>query len=182
LQKKWCDLFYTISNLISISRIIIAIPLSIAIWNYDLFWTLTLIGLGLFTDWLDGFLARRLNQISEWGKILDPLADKIIIGVPGFILFLQGRIEGWFAILVISRDILIFLGGIYARQKLNYVIPSNWLGKITVNVISLVFLFAIFESYEYINYFYILGVVFIVSSFLLYLVQMIKKIKNIKLS
>lgn len=175
-------MFLTISNFISISRIIITIPLAFAIWNYNLFWTLTLIGLGLFTDWLDGFLARKLNQISEWGKILDPLADKIIIGVPGFLLFLQGRVERWFAIIVITRDVLIFLGGIYARKKLNYVIPSNWLGKITVNVISLVFLMAIFESYTYIHYFYLLGAVFIVSSFLLYLVQMIKKIKNKNLS
>lgn len=169
-------MFNTLSNYISISRIIIAIPLCLAIWNYDLFWTLILIGLGLFTDWLDGFLARRLNQISEWGKILDPLADKIIIGVPGFLLFVQGRIETWFIILVISRDVLILIGALFAKHKLKYVIPSNWLGKIAVNLISLVFIFAIFESYEFINYAYLLGTIGIVSSFSLYLYQMIKKI------
>ncbi len=171
-------MFSTISNYVSISRILITFPLAYAIWEYNLFWTLTLIAIGLFTDWLDGFLARRLNQISEWGKILDPVADKFIIGFPGVILVLQNRIELWFIILVILRDVLILIGAMYAKNKLNYVIPSNWLGKIAVNVISLVFLFAIFQAYEYINYVYILGVIAIVSSFSLYLVQMINKING----
>lgn len=171
-------MFSTISNLVSISRILLAFPLAYAIWIYNLEWTLILIGIGLFTDWLDGFLARRLNQISEWGKILDPLADKVIIGFPGFILAVQGRIELWFIFLVVLRDVLILIGALYAKKKLNYVIPSNWLGKIAVNVISLVFIFAIFEIYEYINYVYILGIIAIVSSFTLYLFQMVKKING----
>lgn len=171
-------MFFNISNLISISRIIITIPLIFAIWNYNLFWTLTLIVIGLFTDWLDGFLARKFNQVSEWGKILDPVADKIIIGASGFILLLQGRVELWFALAVIIRDFLILIGGIYSTKKLKYVIPSNWLGKITVNVISIVFLFGIFEYYYFINYAYFIGVVFLIASFLVYLVQMIKKIRN----
>lgn len=149
-----------------------------AIWERDLFWTLTLITIGLFTDWLDGFVARKLNQVSEWGKILDPVADKIIIGASGVVLLLQGRVAFWFVISVVIRDILIMLGGIYSKNKLKYVIPSNWLGKITVNVISIVFLFGIFEYYVFINYAYFIGIIFIVASFLLYLVQMIKKIRN----
>ena len=171
-------MFLTISNLISISRIIITIPLLFAIWNKDLTWTLTLIGIGLFTDWLDGFLARKLNQVSEWGKILDPVADKIIIGASGLVLLFQGRVDLWFVAIVVIRDLLIMLGGLYAKYKLKYVIPSNWLGKITVNVISLVFLFAIIEYYDYIQYAYYLASFFILASFLLYLVQMIKKINN----
>lgn len=171
-------MFSTISNLISIARIIIAFPLAYAIWEYNLFWTISLVVLGLFTDWLDGFLARKLNQISEWGKILDPVADKFIIGFPGVILVIQGRIELWFIFLVILRDVLILIGAIYAKSKLKYVIPSNWLGKIAVNVISLVFIFAIFEIYEYIYITYILGVIAIISSFTLYLFQMIRKLRG----
>lgn len=172
-------MFSTISNWISISRVFIAIPLGFYVWTGDKFLIIIFTVIGLFTDFLDGYLARKLGQESEWGKILDPLADKIIIGIPALVLIIRGDIPYWLGAMIISRDVLIFIGGIYARKKLGYVIASNWLGKITVNVISVCVLMLIFELEFLYETFFILTPIFIVASFLSYLIGMLEKIKQV---
>ena len=59
------------------------------------------------TDLLDGYLARKLNQVSELGKIIDPLADKAAVIVITVILFINGLIPVWFFTVIVLRDILI---------------------------------------------------------------------------
>ncbi len=171
-------MFSTISNWVSISRIFLAIPLAYFVWIEDKPLIIIITIIGLFTDFLDGWLARKLNQESEWGKILDPIADKIIIGLPALVLIATGKIPYWLGTMIISRDLLIFVGGVYARKKLGYVIPPNWLGKITVNVVSICVLMIIFELDFLYNTFFILTPIFVVASFLSYLFGMLKRIKQ----
>lgn len=64
-------------------------------------------GLGSLTDWLDGYLARRLNQVTELGKFLDPLVDKLLVMAPMLALLEQGRIPAWGVFLVLGREIAI---------------------------------------------------------------------------
>jgi cardiolipin synthase (CMP-forming) len=61
-------------------------------------------------DALDGFLARKLNQVSKLGTILDPIADKLAISISFVILGVYQEIPAWLVIIVISKDVLIFLG------------------------------------------------------------------------
>ncbi|MDH7604860.1 MAG: CDP-diacylglycerol--glycerol-3-phosphate 3-phosphatidyltransferase [Melioribacter sp.] len=80
------------------------------------------ISLGVFiiaaiTDWYDGWLARKFNYITEWGKFLDPLADKILTSTVFLAFVFVGILELWMVILIIARDILITLLRIYADYK-----------------------------------------------------------------
>ena len=59
------------------------------------------------TDWLDGYLARRLNQVSELGKFLDPLVDKLLVFGPLLIFVQQQEIPAWAVFIILARDLVI---------------------------------------------------------------------------
>ena len=89
------------------------------------------------TDKLDGVFARRFHETTEWGKILDPLADKIAVGVVGIVLLVLDAIPLWFVLVILGRDIAIFTGGIYLKSSRGIVLQSNETGKWAVGVLSL---------------------------------------------
>jgi len=87
-----------------------------------------LAGLGV-TDWIDGYLARHLHQVSELGKILDPVADRLLFFVGAGGILIDGSVPAWFAITVLVRETLvggatILLGILGARR-----IDVTWYGK-----------------------------------------------------
>ncbi len=59
------------------------------------------------TDWLDGYLARRLNQVTELGKFLDPLVDKLMVLAPLMSLVELGQIPAWGVFLILARELTI---------------------------------------------------------------------------
>ena len=81
-----------------------------------------------FTDAIDGSLARTRNQITDWGKIYDPLADKILIGSMVFVIVLR-YIDFWTAIIIISIEI-IFIIAACIRKKSGREVQANIWGKI----------------------------------------------------
>ncbi len=85
-------------------------------------------GLGA-TDWVDGFIARRFDQVSEFGKIFDPTADRIMLLVGVLAIAVDGSVPWWFAILTLIREALvaaaaILLGILGARR-----FDVTWWGK-----------------------------------------------------
>ncbi|MHB8906977.1 MAG: CDP-diacylglycerol--glycerol-3-phosphate 3-phosphatidyltransferase [Melioribacteraceae bacterium] len=66
------------------------------------------------TDWYDGWLARKFNYITEWGKFMDPLADKILTSTAFVAFVIVGVLPFWMVLLIIIRDFLITLIRIYA--------------------------------------------------------------------
>ncbi len=99
--------FLTSSNLLSILRALLVIPF-VAVMVSELpsarIWGCVIILLAALTDKLDGMLARRFNEITEWGKILDPLADKIGVAAVALVLLWLGEIPLWFLLVLIIRD------------------------------------------------------------------------------
>ena len=85
-----------------------------------------------FTDALDGAMARTRNQITEWGKIYDPLADKILIGSMVFIIVLR-YIDFWTAMIIIGLEFVIILTA-WIRMKKGIKIQANVWGKIKMNL------------------------------------------------
>ncbi len=85
-----------------------------------------------FTDALDGAMARTRNQITEWGKIYDPLADKILIGSMVFIIVLR-YIDFWTAMIIIGLEFIIILTA-WIRMKKGIKIQANVWGKIKMNL------------------------------------------------
>lgn len=138
---------FTWSNFISFTRILVALPIIYLhyINGQQITWTISaLVVYGILSDYLDGFLARHNNEISEWGKILDPFADKFC----AFILFIYvvylGIIPLWFLILEVIRDIIIMSGSLYIRKLRGKVAMAVMSGKINVNVLGLYWLAAFF--------------------------------------
>jgi len=141
LQRIW-----TISNLLSLSRIVLLAPFALLLSSDspDRYVGLGLvIGIGILTDFLDGFLARKLHQVTDLGKILDPLADKISVGGAAILFVVAGMLPLWYVLVVILRDLVILAGAVYIKTKKNVVTQSNWPGKIAVSLVAIVLLFSI---------------------------------------
>jgi len=140
--------FLTLSNLLSILRIVLTIPFAAVMLSSvpsAPLWGSLLLALGVLTDRLDGYFARRYNQETEWGRILDPLADKIAVAVVGLVLLILGRIPLWFVAAIVGRDLLILAGGIYLKVRTGKVLPSNRLGKWAVGVIAIALFLALLD-------------------------------------
>jgi cardiolipin synthase (CMP-forming) len=174
----------TVSNYLSILRLLLAIPFWILLDHFDspyfrhmLF---SLILFASFTDIMDGYLARKMNQITEFGKIIDPLADKFCIGLIVTKLFLIHQIPSYYFFMIIGRDILIFIGGIILTKKLGRVLPSNMLGKITVLIIGIVIILILLDvdrSTIYYKIIYGSSLLLIVASFAAYTLRGIEFLK-----
>jgi CDP-diacylglycerol--glycerol-3-phosphate 3-phosphatidyltransferase len=100
-------------------------------------WGSIIMVVAALTDKYDGVLARKYNQITEWGKILDPVADKIAVGAVAIVLLVLGNIPVWFVVALLVRDAVIFSGGMYLKTKKGIVLQSNEAGKWTVGIVSL---------------------------------------------
>lgn len=70
-----------------------------------------------FTDWYDGWLARKFNYITNWGKFMDPLADKILTSAVFFGFVFLGMLELWMVIVIVARDFLVTFIRLYADYK-----------------------------------------------------------------
>jgi len=167
---------FNVSNFLSFIRLLLIIPAWFAFDNFDVpFYRYSIAAIGIFasvTDILDGYLARKLNQITEFGKLIDPLADKVLIAFVVINLFILNEIPEYYFYLIIGRDLLILIGGLIVTKKIGKVLPSDYLGKITVLSISFVLLVILFkvstESLLYQLLFY-LSIFLIITSFVNYL-------------
>ena len=102
-------------NALTISRLLLALPLGVLILRQEFGWALAVGFLAGVTDALDGFSARRLGYLSQLGAALDPIADKTLILVAFLCLASSALIEWWLAALVIGRDLVIVLGALGYR-------------------------------------------------------------------
>ena len=85
-------------------------------------------GSAFVTDWLDGFIARKKNLVTQFGKILDPLADKLLIGCSLIMLIGLDRVEAWMGVLIIGREIAVtWLRAMLAAK--GHILASSWWGK-----------------------------------------------------
>jgi CDP-diacylglycerol--glycerol-3-phosphate 3-phosphatidyltransferase len=169
---------FNTSNSLSFLRLLLIIPTWIAFDNFDVTKAGYIVGaIGIFaaiTDILDGFLARKLNQITEFGKVIDPLADKVLVVFVVLNLYLLGKISDYYFYLIVSRDILILMGGLLVSKKIGKVLPSDYIGKATVLSISFVLLMVLLnidnESITY-QILYYISIVLIFASLLSYIVK-----------
>lgn len=138
----------TVSNLLSLIRALLTIPFTLVMLS-DMpdarWWGIGLLALAALTDKLDGDIARKFGQVTEWGKILDPLADKIGMAVLALVLVHLGLIPLWLVAVILARDLLILVGGLYLKARRGYVEPSNTLGKWTVGVLAVTMALALLE-------------------------------------
>lgn len=130
----------TLPNVLTLLRILAVPFFAIAIWYGLAVEALALFVGAALTDLLDGYIARRFNQRSDIGAILDPAADKLLMTTAFVLLALPSspvvaRIPAWVSILAVTRDALISLFALLAFDRFN---PSrlqpSLLGKLTTAV------------------------------------------------
>jgi len=127
----WRD-FLKIPNLITLGRLLFLIPAAYFLAHpgpANRIWTLIWLGLAVGSDYFDGYFARRLNQITPLGLILDPLSDKIMAATLVLLLIPYRNFPVWLAAVIAGRDLLIASGGLLIRRRLGYTLPSNLAGK-----------------------------------------------------
>jgi CDP-diacylglycerol--glycerol-3-phosphate 3-phosphatidyltransferase len=121
-----------IPNQLTISRILV-VPVLIVLLAIDTRWTCLLAGilfaLAGFTDLVDGYLARKDNQVTSLGKFLDPLADKVLVCSMLVMLVELDRVPAWIAIIIICRDLMVTGLRAVAADK-GTVIAADKYGKV----------------------------------------------------
>jgi CDP-diacylglycerol--glycerol-3-phosphate 3-phosphatidyltransferase len=141
-------MFYTIPTLMTLARIV-AIPLIVAVYylplsqeTRNLVATLMFVVFA-FTDWLDGYLARKLNQTSAFGAFLDPVADKFLVCAALLMLVEMHRVHVLVALVIIGREIAISaLREWMAQLGAGKSVAVHMIGKVktTVQMVAIAFL------------------------------------------
>ena len=125
----------TLANRLTILRILMTPVITVLLLYRQTGLALTLFVLAGVTDGLDGFVARSWRQKTELGMVLDPLADKLLLTSTIIVLTILKDLPRWFAIIVVSRDVLIIGGAVILYMfigKMSH--PPSGLGKITTGM------------------------------------------------
>ncbi len=137
-------------NILTLIRIAV-IPVMVILLMTDTrqtcFWAAALFSAAAFTDWLDGYLARRMCIVTVFGKFLDPIADKLIVMAALIMIIPYGRAPAWMVLVILGREIIITgLRGIASSEGI--VIAASDLGKFKT-IFQIVAIIALLLHYEY---------------------------------
>ena len=136
------ELDLNIPNMITLGRLL-AVPVTVWLILNDFifaaFWLFVAAGI---SDAIDGFLAKRWNQITEFGAYLDPLADKALLASVFITLGVQGHLESWLVILVVFRDVMI-VGAVVLFQTMVRSLEMDPLFISKVNTLAQIILAAL---------------------------------------
>ncbi len=125
----------TIPNLLSLCRIIL-IP--VLVWLYctgKYYWALSVFVVSALTDVVDGFIARKFKMISDLGKILDPIADKLTQGAVFFCLATRFVPMIVLFVFMFAKELTVGISGIYMTKKSEKMYGANWHGKLNTVLI-----------------------------------------------
>lgn len=115
------------------------------------FWAAAVFSLASITDWLDGYLARRMGIVTVFGKFLDPIADKLIVMAALIMILPFDRVPAWMVLLILGREIIITgLRGIASSEGI--VIQASDLGKFKT-IFQIVAIIGLLLHYDY-NWFF----------------------------
>lgn len=92
-------------------------------------WAILLLMVSGFTDWLDGYLARKWHQITRLGQLLDPIADRLYILATLVGLLIRGIVPWWFVAILVARDVLMSVVLALLKRKGIVGLPVHFLGK-----------------------------------------------------
>ena len=132
---------FSLANFITLTRILflpfIVYFLQQGTTSSD-YYALLFMFLAGISDFLDGRVARRLNQKSDLGRILDPVIDKISVGLIMLVLTAHKDLPLWYALIVIGRDVILLFASLFVISRIRFVIESDALGKYTATCLALV--------------------------------------------
>jgi CDP-diacylglycerol--glycerol-3-phosphate 3-phosphatidyltransferase len=125
--------FWTAANALSLLRLVLVVPITVFLWrDGPLGWLLGLVVLVILTDWFDGRIARWTHTVSDWGKVIDPVADKFAAIMTVTALTFrpaEPHLPLWFFGVIVGRDLAILLGGAAIARRSGQIVMSAWAGK-----------------------------------------------------
>jgi len=141
---------YNIPNILTMLRVA-AIPVMVYFLmtpeRCSNFWAAAIFSAAAFTDWLDGYLARRMQIVTVFGKFMDPLADKLIVMSAMIMILPYDRVPAWMVLVILGREIIITgLRGVASNEGI--VIPASNLGKFKT-IFQLVAIIGLLLHYDY---------------------------------
>ncbi|NND72621.1 MAG: CDP-alcohol phosphatidyltransferase family protein [Rhodothermales bacterium] len=145
----WPELgkFWTVPNVVTLSRIAFVIPAAVIILQDGS--RMLLIGFvvaAIATDWFDGNIARWSKSVSDWGKVLDPLVDKLGGALVIVALVIKGSLPLWYIGVILLRDVLIVSGSARIARRTGQITISIWAGKVAVASVAVTVLAAILQA------------------------------------
>ncbi len=171
----------TIPNILTLLRIaLIPVAVIFIYQNKQSFFTLTIIVLvlAIFTDILDGQIARRTNQVTNIGKLLDPVADKLMVVSVMIAMTDINMIAGWIVIIIVARELLAT--GIRAiAADSGVVISANWWGKFKTGFQFAALIILLMGKRELGTIVLYIAVILAVFSVIIYLINYFKVINKI---
>lgn len=138
---------WTLSNFLSVLRVLLLPFIYLSLFHKTPGGDQLAFGLmcmAALTDLLDGWIARIRNTISSFGKIIDPVADKICIVTIAIFLIILREFPVWLLVLILSRDVVIVLASAFLIRNHKIVFPSNFWGKLySFSVVLLIAAFTV---------------------------------------
>lgn len=162
-------------NILTMIRIIGTIPLIISILTNGLtkgnFILFVILGI---TDFLDGYIARKYNKITEFGKVMDGVADKFLMLSITIVLLIKHIIPYW-TLIIFIRDFIAIIYALYYKKKTNIMIKSNIFGKVKTTLHIIVIALVLF-----LGKWTIFSSILMIIAILLFIPEIIYIYKNIK--
>ncbi|NLO82830.1 MAG: CDP-diacylglycerol--glycerol-3-phosphate 3-phosphatidyltransferase [Clostridiales bacterium] len=123
-----------VPNILTVVRFFL-IPVFIYVFynpniSNNIFWALVVFIIAGATDLLDGYIARKYNLITKWGKLMDPLADKLMLLTVLISLYIEGIIPEIIIIIVFIKEFLMIVGAFFLYKNRKLVVEANFFGKI----------------------------------------------------
>lgn len=138
----------TLPNQLTILRIILS-PVFLVFFLSDVIWmkqiSVAIYIIAALSDWYDGWLARKFNYITSWGKFWDPLADKILTSVAFIGFSIVELIPLWMVIIIVGRDVIITLLRVFADMK-NFIFTTSYYAK-WKTLLQMIFLYYLLILY-----------------------------------
>lgn len=123
---------YTVANVITILRLILVpVFFSVLIGGGHDALSFALFALAASTDWVDGQIARRTGTVTELGKAIDPLVDRLLIAAGVLGLFLEDRLPLWTVLVLLARDAYLLGGAWVLERNRAHRLPVLYIGKVT---------------------------------------------------
>ena len=115
-EREPSDEVWTIPNIISMFRIVLIVVFAFLLATDHDGWAIAVLAVAGFSDFFDGYLARRWNQVTKLGRILDPTADRMLTIAVVLGLGLRGIIPWWLVAVLFARDIVVGVALLWARK------------------------------------------------------------------
>lgn len=128
-SEKVLDTIFTVPNLISFVRLCMAPVYLVLLSRGENGAAAILFGIAASTDFVDGQIARRTHTVSKLGQLLDPAVDRVLMITAVFGLMLVGRLPIWIVVVVLLRDLLLLIGGVFLLQRYNVRVAVIYPGK-----------------------------------------------------